>query len=155
MSNAIDKIKKLHSAMSIERKDINLRDLVLTEKDKKTNILTIDVVGFASKFVAKYCNENNQGYHTMVYLKDGRKTGAFSNALYDFAKFFYEGAGMDTTKDFNKLMLQEGGFLKIAVCVVELDAKKTTYNFEIVDGDVSKFERIGTIAGETPLLLEQ
>lgn len=156
MSNAIDKIKKLHSAMSIERKDISLKDLVSKEAEKDGTV-TVEIIGFASKFVPKYHNENNQGYHTMIYLKDGRKTGAFSNALYDFARFFYEGAGMDTTAEFNKLMLAENGFLKVKVSPVKLDGGKSTYNFEIVDGDVdtSKLERIGAIAGNTPLLLEQ
>jgi hypothetical protein len=153
MSNAIERIKKLHTAMSIERKDISLKDLVA--KEGKNGAVTIEIVGLASKYVPKYHNENNQGMHTMIYLKDGRKTGAFSNALYDFARFFYEGAQMDTKAEFNKIMFTDKGFLKVNVAVVELEKGKTTYNFEIMDGLVENVERFGNLPGNTPLLIEQ
>lgn len=152
-SNAIENIKKLHSAMSIERKDISLKELVAAEADKKSKVLVMNVAGFASKYVPKYHNENNQGFHTMIYLTDGRKTGAFSNALYELAQFFYKGAGLSEHEKFNKIMFNEGGFIQIAVTVVELDSKKTTYNFEILDGNVDKgVETMGQISGGTLLL---
>jgi hypothetical protein len=153
-NNAIDKIKKLHSAMSIERKDVSLKDLLAQEADKKTNVLTIEVTGFASKYVSKYHNENNSGMHTMVYLKDGRKTGAFSNALFELARFFYKGAGLDEFAQFNKIELKDGGFIKLNVALVKLDGGRTTYNFEIVDGNIDAgVEKLGQITN-APLLIE-
>lgn len=153
MSNAIDKIKKLHSAMSIERKDITLQDLVSQEGNKE-GIAIVEITGLASKYVPKYHNENNQGFHTMVYLKDGRKTGGFSNALYDLARFFYDGAGMDATSTFNKVEFSSGGFIKVAISKVKLDGGKSTYNFEILDGEVNGVERMGQVTGQAPLLIE-
>lgn len=153
-NNAIDKIKKLHSAMSIERKDIALKDLVANEADKKTGIAVIEITGIASKYVPKYHNENNQGFHTMLYLKDGRKTGGFSNALLELAQFFYKGAGQDPHSTFNKVEFKEGDFVKVGIAVVKLDGGRTTYNFEIIDGVVEHgIERLGQVS-DSPLLIE-
>lgn len=154
MSNAIDKIKKLHSAMSIERKDISLKDLVSNEADKKTGTVVVDIVGFASKYVPKYHNENNAGMHTMLYLADGRKTGGFSNALFELAQFFYKGAGQDPFAQFNKVEFTQGDFVKVGITHVKLDGGRTTYNFEIVDGMVEHgIEKVGHVS-EKPLLIE-
>lgn len=154
MTNAIDKIKKLHSAMSIERKDVSLKDLVAQEADKKTNIAVLEITGFASKYVPKYHNETNPGVHTMLYLKDGRKTGGFSTALLELAQFFYKGAGQDPFSQFNKVEFTEGDYIKVAVAVVKLDGGRTTYNFEILDGVVEHgIEKVGHVS-EKPLLIE-
>ena len=71
----------------------------------------------------------------MIYLEDGRKVGAFSNALYTFAEFFYKGAGLDPASLFNKIDFKDG-FIVCKVTKVELDGKKSTYNFEIADGEM-------------------
>jgi hypothetical protein len=138
MSNAIDKLKKMHSAVSIESKDFSLKEIFAGKETEAVLIVT----GLASKFVPKYHSDSNYGYHTMIYLIDGKKTGAFSNALYEFAKFFYIGAQLDPNAEFNKIMFTDG-FIQVRVSKVDLGKGKTTYNFEILDGEVDKIERIG------------
>lgn len=152
MSNAIENLKRMYSAQAIEAKDISLQDLV--NKEGKDGSIVIRINGIASKFVKKYASENNYGYHTMLYMIDGRKTGAFSNALYDFARFLYAGAKLNTDAEFNKIEFPEDGFLEIKVTVIKLDSKKSTYNFEIVDGLVDKVARIGGVDEKQMFLLE-
>jgi len=155
----IDQLKKMYSAMAIEKKDISLQDLV--NQKGKDGVIEVEIVGLASKLVPKYQNATNDGYHTMVYLKDGKKTGGFSNALHQFANFFYEGAGLDTEAAFNRVNFNEKSFIKARISIVKftdvMDGKtvnKTTYNFELLDGDVEKVERIAQFSGNTPLLIE-
>jgi hypothetical protein len=148
-NSVVDKLKKMHSARAIEQKDFSLKDLF----PAGTESVDLEVIGLASKFVPKYCNENNAGYHTMIYLKDGKKTGAFSNALFEFARFFYEGVGLDLDSTFNKVEFANGGFLKVRVSEVPLDKKKSTYNFEIVEGEINGFSRMGKLESQNPLLI--
>lgn len=147
----MDRIKKLHQAQAIERKDISLKDLVAQEG--KDGALTIKIKGFASKWVEKYASEDNKGYHTMVYLADGRKTGAFANSLYDLASFFYKGAGLNVGELFNKIDFKDG-YIEVKVTTIELDKKKSTYNFEILDGEIGKCDLIGSTKDNDTLLLE-
>jgi len=151
MNKTVEMLKKMHNAQMIERKDISLQDLV--NQEGKAGELTTEVVGFASKLVPKYKNDDNQGYHTTVYLKDGRITGAFSNALHEFANFFYEKAGLDIDQTFNKVTFPNGS-LKLKISVVKLDAKKSTYNFEIVDGEITGIERNNGLGQVSNLLPE-
>lgn len=141
----------MHAARSVEQKDLSLKDF-FTGKEKEA---VLEITGLASKYVPKYHNENNPGYHTMIYLKDGRKTGAFSNALFEFAKFFYELAGLDVDSTFNKLEFPNG-VLKVKVIKVDLDKGKTTYNFEIIEegSELNGVARMGKIEGIKPMLLE-
>jgi hypothetical protein len=134
----VEALKKMHSAQAIEKKDFALQDLF----DSKTKEVTIDVAGFASKFVPKYHKEDNPGFHTMIYLADGQKTGAFASSLWYFAQFFYEKAGLNPEDKFNKLMFD--GSLKVKVTLIPLEnGSKKTYNFEIVEGEINGVERIG------------
>jgi hypothetical protein len=149
MSKLLENIKKAHQARSIEKKDFSLTEL-FTGKETET---TLKVIGFASKLVEKYKSESNAGFHTMVYLQDGQKTGAFSNALYEFAKFFYEGAGLDADSSFNKVEFPNG-HIEVKVSKIDLGKGKTTYNFEIVDGEINGIARMGKLENSAPMLLE-
>lgn len=141
-SSMVQNLKKLHDMTSVEKKDISLKDLVAAAGKQ----CIISVTGFASKLVPKYTSNENRGYHTMVYTvnADGEeiKTGAFSNALYDFAGFFYKCAGLDTTADFNKIIFDKP--VDVEISVVKLDGGKTTYNFDIVGGEMQQFEKFST-----------
>lgn len=149
MSKLLDQIKRAHSARSIEAKDFSLSELFTGDVDA----VTLKVTGFASKLVDKYVSENNKGYHTMIYLLDGKKTGAFSNALHEFAAFFYENVGLDVNDTFNKVMFPNG-HLEVLVSVVQLDKKKSTYNFEILDGEIKGFTKQGRVEINQSLLIE-
>lgn len=154
--NAIDKIMKLHAATSIEKKDIALRDLLIRDGGKEKTV-TVKIKGFASKYVPKYHNENNDGFHTMIYLDDEAKTktGCFSNALHELANFFYQGGGVDISAPFKKINFTDDAYIEVKITHVDLDAKKSTYNFEIVGGNVeaNKIEMMGQTAGSSPMLL--
>lgn len=150
MSNKmIENLKKLHSAQAVEKKDFSLADCF----DSKTKEVVLSITGLASKFVPKYKNENNPGFHTMMYLKDGQKTGAFSTALHEFASFFYEKAGLDPEEKFNKIMFN--GSIDVKVSKIALDGGRGTYNFEIIDGDATGAERMGQLAGGGIALLPE
>jgi hypothetical protein len=155
MNKIVENLKKMHDAQRIENKDFSLKHLFVLS-NATINKLTkpyqqedgsaiLPVVGLASKYVRKYDNENNPGYHTTVYLKDGKKTGAFSTALYEFAQYFYEQAGMGGDSTFKKL--EFNGCMNVKVTKVDLDGGHTTYNFEIVEGDVTGATLIGTGTG--------
>lgn len=145
-NSLIDRIKKMHSAVSIEKKDYSFKDLF---KDNES--VTLEIQGLATKFVPKYAKEENAGYHTTVYLKNGEKTGCFSGALLEFANFFYSNANMDTKADFNKITFD--GSIIVKVTKIKLDGGRSTYNFEIVDGVVNGIERMGKLEGQAGLLL--
>lgn len=144
----VEQLKKAHSARSIEQKDLSLKDFF--SKDVQT--VTLQITGFASKLVEKYKSDTNAGYHTMIYLKDGKKTGGFSGALYDIAKFFYEAAGLDLNSTFNKIELT--GYIDVKVSIIDLGKGHTTYNFEILDGVVTGYSRMGKLGNAQPLLTE-
>lgn len=138
MSNSLmDKIKKMHSAVSIEQKDYSLKEIV----NKNTPEAILEIKSLSSKFVAKYHKDGNEGYHTTIQTSDGKRTGCFSGALLEFARFFYSNAKMDTTSDFCKITFD--GFIKVKVTYVPLDAGRSTYNFEILDGEIKGLELMG------------
>jgi hypothetical protein len=133
-NSVFDKIKKIHDARRVEQKDFSLKDLFKLEK---SDVVKIRVIGFSSKFVPKYAKETCFGYHTMVYLADGRKTGGFSNALYRFADFYYQLTGAKPDGDFVKLMFPEGCYLDVEISQVEFDnSQKNTYEFNLIDGNL-------------------
>lgn len=151
MSNLLKQIKSVYSTQSIERKDISLKDLL--NKEGKNDSIVVNITSFTSKLVPKYKNEHCYGMHTMITIsdkiKDGkkevervRKTGGFSNALFEFAKFFYNGVGLNPYDDFNKTELVGTG-IQTRISIVKLDGGKSTYNFEILDGDVEGFRKMG------------
>lgn len=143
-TNLIEKIKKMHSAISIEKKDYSFKDMF-----KETDVVVLDIKGLATKFVPKYAKEENAGFHTTVYLTNGEKTGCFSGALLEFANFFYSNADMDTKADFNKITFD--GHLQVKVTKIKLDGGRFTYNFDIMGGEVSHIERIGKVEGQALL----
>lgn len=146
--STIEMLKKLHSAQAIEQKDYPLKDLFTSKEPTKT----LQIVGFASKHVPKYEKEGNAGYHTTIYLSNGERTGCFSSALHDFAKFFYQTAGLDPADTFNKLMFTDGGFISAKVTKIPLAEGRTTYNFELLDGEFVTVERITNNSGGALLL---
>jgi hypothetical protein len=170
MNKTVEMLKKQHDARRIVNKDFSIKNLFeisSKEINKKTKpyqqedgTAIIPVIGIASKYVPKYDNGSNPGYHTTLYLKDGIITGAFSTAAHDLANFFFAAAGLDTEAEFNQLMFASGNVVNVRVSKIEFsgtnekgetEARKT-YNFEILDGEITGAERLG-FAG-TNLLIE-
>lgn len=154
----IEKLKKAHQVMSIQKKDLSLKDFF---QGKETEV-EIEVIAISSKYVKKYDKSQTNGslgFHTTLYLKDGRVTGAFSNSLLELARFFYSSVGMNPNEEFNYLSFktesQPDAFIKLLVTKISLDDNKTTYNFKIVDGLVGKVDMIGNTQVNTNLLLEE
>lgn len=138
-TNAIDQLKKLHAAQSIERKDINLKDYV-TINALKTGVAVMELKGFMSKYVPKYDkpDKGQRGFFTMLYLTDGTKVGAFSEALYDFVSFFYSKApGYSPDGRYFQFNLTGGDTILVDIQTVALDAGKSTYNFQIIGGEMT------------------
>jgi hypothetical protein len=132
---AIEQLKRLHSAQAIERKDMGLRDYIA--KFGTDGAADLAISGMMSKFIPKYEKDatGQRGYFTMLYLAGGMKIGAFSNALYDLATFFYSKLpGYSDDGHFFKFEFTCGDVLNVHVSTVPLDGGKSTYNFEIVDG---------------------
>jgi hypothetical protein len=134
-NDLIDRIKAMHKAETIENKDYSLKQLFKNDND----VVQIEVVGLSSKRVPKYISEENDGYHTTLYLKNGEITGCFSGALHEFANFFYRHIGLDTTSDFNKVTFD--GFITVKITKIDLKKGRTTYNFEVIDGELRTIER--------------
>lgn len=135
-SSAIDQLKKLHSAQAIERKDISLEKYLAKNADENGHA-TIAIAGFMSKHIPKYekAELGQRGFFTMLYNTDGVKIGAFSNALFEFATFFYSKApGYDENGKFYKWEFTEGDMILVDVSEVNLDGGRSTYNFELLSG---------------------
>jgi len=152
--SAAEKLRKMYEAQSIEAKDFSLKDLFSLSASVKPyqnedGTATLHVKGIASKFVPKYCNENNRGYHTTLYLTDGKKTGAFSNALLQFAEFFFGAAGVELN-EYARVTFD--GEVEILISKVDLAGSKTTYNIEYVGGEFTGLERLGGAANYAALL---
>jgi hypothetical protein len=133
---AVEQLKKLHSAQSIERKDISLEKFLAKNGDDAGHA-TIAIGGLMSKFVPKYekAETGQRGFFTMIYDTNGLKIGAFSNALYEFASFFYSKLpGYDPDGRFFKFNFVGGDTLIVDVSEVPLDGGRSTYNFEILSG---------------------
>lgn len=156
--NAIEKLKKAHQLTSIQKKDFSFKDLFTGKK----NTAVIEVSAISSKYVGKYDKSNeggSMGFVTVIYLKDGRITSSFSNALLDFARFFYTASGLDISDTMNYLSFKTDsnpeGHLKIEVSKVDIDSSRSTYNFKIVDGQVQKIETLNKLGfGQDVLMLE-
>lgn len=134
----LEKLKKLHDMQSIKKKDISLRDLIA--KEGKAGSVVLDVIGFESKFVPKYEQPGKcLGYHTTIFLSDGRTTGCFSNALYELAGFFYKlMPGYTEGLDFYPCHFTGGDVIVIEAETVALADNKSTYNFEVTgQGELS------------------
>lgn len=159
MSKTIDQLKKLHQAQAITKKDFSIKALFENNKAAKPyqnddGTATLEIVGFSSKLVPRYISETNAGYHTTVFLKDGKKTGAFSGALLELASFFYQAAQLDVSAPFNQIMFNESDFVKVKVSKVDLSEGHMTYNFELVDGQLDKgVEILGALSGQSVPLL--
>jgi hypothetical protein len=161
-TNRIDAIKKAHEARRIKQKDYSFKNLFENKaKEKELKVdengaIVLEVVKIESKYVPKYHNENNQGYITTLTLKNGKTVGAFSNALHEFANFFYEGAGVNLDDTFKKVDIKgadnKPGFVKVKVTKIDLDGSKSTYEFEVIDGNVEGLTRQEAI--NIPLLTE-
>lgn len=153
-NSMLAKLQKLYSMNGVESKDLSLKKLFDEEATKGK--LEIEVIGIGSKYVAKYDKPDTGclGFHTMLYMRDGRKTGGFSNALHRFASFFFENLGLDPDASNNHIDLSGDDFIRVKITKVDLPDAKTTYDIEIIGGELTteKF----TIAGGTaaPFMLE-
>lgn len=127
--NLLEKIQKLHQQQSIEQKDFSFKDLF-----KTTDVIELDVKAIQTKLVEKYRTETQEGYYTMLKLTDGKKTGCFSNGLFQFAKFFFNNCGLDSKSVHNEIEFD--GYIKVKITKIYLKDAKTTYNFEVIGGDV-------------------
>jgi hypothetical protein len=155
--SAIERLKKAHQVMSIQKKDLSLKDFFTG----KTTEVEMEVIAISSKYVAKYdksAENGSRGFHTTIYLKDGRITGAFSNSLLDLAQFFYKSVGMNPDSEFNYLSFkteqQPDAFIKLLVSKIDLD-QGFTYNFRIQDGIIGQVERIGDPSQSNVLALTE
>lgn len=132
--NLVDKIKKVHGAMNVEKKDKSLKEIV---QDKKP--VTVTVTAISSKFVPKYFNEQTgqKGMYTILYTEEHGKIGAFSNAMYEFGAFFFDALETREVSGYKKVEMD--GNLKVSISKVDLDGGKSTYNFEILEGTAKGF----------------
>jgi len=151
MSKIVDQMKKLYEGQAVAKKDFNLKHLFTTENktakkyQKDDGTAELSVISIASKYVRKYDNEanGNRGFHTTLELANGEKTGAFSSALLAFAEFFYDLAGLPVD-DYRRVEFDKP--VTVKVTKVDLSEGKTTYNFELIGGDVTKLTRMGGAA---------
>lgn len=162
-NNRIEMLKKMHSARAIKRKDFSFKHIfegsVKEIKPDENRSIILEIIGFESKFVPKYEKDTNSGFHTTIFLKNGKTTGAFSNALNEFANFFYEGAGLDINDTFKKIdflgAADKAGFIKVQVTKIDLDSNKTTYEFVLLDGEVEGLKKLQDSFGAMPLQLTE
>jgi hypothetical protein len=137
--SAISNLKKAHQAQSITADTYSLQEYHAKFADKE-KIARMNVVGIESKYVPKYDKRNapetvdgagNMGFRTRFILADGETIGNMSNAAHDLFAFFADKMGYTGEERFVHLDIT--GNVLIDVSVLKLDAKRFTYNFELIE----------------------
>jgi len=172
MSKAVENLKNLYKSQTVEKKTFSLKDaFTVGNKAAKKYVqddgsLLFPVIGLASKFVPKYCNANNAGYHTMMYLDGGINTGGFSTALYNFSQTLYQAAKVPYN-EYVSVTWDKPILVRVTIEAFDKEVEKegktvmeprTTYHFEIVSGEAENFkwmtsvEQYGTLIASASAL---
>lgn len=162
-SAAVAKLMNLYATRAVEQKDFTLKEAfqigckAAAPYVQEDGSLLLPVIGFASKFVAKYAKDGCAGYHTMIYLADGKKMGAFSNALLRHAEFFYLGTGT-TLSDYARIDFDAPIDIRVTLETFDTDDHKggtveaTSYGFDIVGGEATSVRTLGSVEQYTNLI---
>jgi hypothetical protein len=137
--STIANLKKAYQSKAITKDTHSLQEFLVKFQDSKTKIARMEVVELETRYIEQYDSNSprakqgvsGNGYRTRFILKDGTTIGTFSQAGYQFFKFFSELMQYDHVGNF--LHINIDGVLQVDVTKEDLDGNKTTYNFDIVE----------------------
>ena len=147
----VQMLKKRYEQTTVIKKDFTAKELFSNKKEVKEyqqedGSVVLSLKAISTKFVPKYKKDENEGIHTTLYLTDGKITGCFSGSFLAFARFLFQSAGMDTNGDFSKIDFVDG-CLRVKITKIDLIEGRTTYNIEILDGNIDKVEKLDSVGG--------
>lgn len=140
MTNAISALKKAHQAQAITKDTHTLKEFYYKFEQNKKAVM--DIVAIEAKYIAKFDKRNaaegtegagSLGMRTRFYLKDGTTVGSFSNGSFRFFEFLASLLGYQNVSEQNFLHLDVTGNIKVEITIEQLDAKRSTYNFEVLE----------------------
>lgn len=165
MSKTMDKLKKRYETLAITNDDFNMPTFIAQNLDKKKGYALMKLIGIETKYVRskKLVSQGGEAFRTRFLLADGTSVGTFSGGADRFFRTLAAVCGIHSYGEFAHLDFKpesgEGaGYIDVAVSVVELSSTESTYNFELLDGNIGGMDEfvplLESVFEQPPMMIE-